>query len=182
MRRTRAPGFGAAGFAALDLSRSIFRQAHRACRANRPAALLAPRTSRRRSARSPTHATRLFATNGTGGTKRRIEAQATGWSKSPSYRWTRCRSSKHCTEDRRFIEWHRHLMESDLINLTTGKWSLFGRTEITWILFELIEAAIAEGAMANHWPGAPKGARPDRAAAAQARGNAARPRRGAARN
>lgn len=50
----------------------------------------------------------------------------------------------YLTQDDRFIELHSALMTSDLIDPATGTWSLFG-TEITRLLPELIEQAIAAG-------------------------------------
>ena len=47
-------------------------------------------------------------------------------------------------QDDRFIELHSALMGSDLIDPTTGKWSLSG-TELARVLLELIEEAIAAG-------------------------------------
>jgi len=48
------------------------------------------------------------------------------------------------TQDSRFIELHRHLIGSDLIDPVTEKWSLFG-TKLTRTLFELIEEEIRAG-------------------------------------
>jgi hypothetical protein len=48
------------------------------------------------------------------------------------------------TQDHCFIELHRHLIVSRLIDLPKEKWSLFG-TKRTRILFELIEEEIAAG-------------------------------------
>jgi hypothetical protein len=50
----------------------------------------------------------------------------------------------YLTQDDRFIELHRDLMLSALIDSATGTWSLFG-TEPTRLLPELIEEAIAAG-------------------------------------
>jgi hypothetical protein len=50
----------------------------------------------------------------------------------------------YVTQDDRFIELHRHLTGSALIDPATGTWSLFG-TELTRLLPELIEEAIAAG-------------------------------------
>ena len=50
----------------------------------------------------------------------------------------------YVTQDNQFIELHRHLMGSDLIDPTTKQWSLFG-TKLTRLLPELIEEAIAGG-------------------------------------
>jgi hypothetical protein len=48
------------------------------------------------------------------------------------------------TQDRRFIEWHRYLIGSDLFDLPADKWSLHG-TERTRTLFDLIEEEIRAG-------------------------------------
>jgi hypothetical protein len=50
----------------------------------------------------------------------------------------------YVTQDDRFIELHRYLMASDLIDPATKKWSLFG-TRLMRLLPELIEEAIAAG-------------------------------------
>ena len=50
----------------------------------------------------------------------------------------------YLTQDRRFIELHRYLMGSDLIDPATEKWSLLG-AKISRFLPELIDEAIAEG-------------------------------------
>jgi hypothetical protein len=54
------------------------------------------------------------------------------------------RQLHYVTQDRRFIELHRYLMGSDLIDPATEKWSLHG-TKLTRFLPELIEEAIAAG-------------------------------------
>jgi hypothetical protein len=50
----------------------------------------------------------------------------------------------YVTQDHRFIELHRYLMASDLIDPATEKWSLLG-TKILRLLPELIEERIAAG-------------------------------------
>jgi hypothetical protein len=50
----------------------------------------------------------------------------------------------YVTQDNRFIELHRYLMGSDLIDPETKQWSLFG-TKLMRVLPELIEEAIAAG-------------------------------------
>jgi hypothetical protein len=50
----------------------------------------------------------------------------------------------YLTQDGRFIELHRYLIGSDLIDPATEKWSLVG-TKISRFLPELIDEAIAEG-------------------------------------
>ena len=50
----------------------------------------------------------------------------------------------YVTQDNRFIELHRHLMASDLIDHATNQWSLIG-TKLMQVLPELIEEAIAAG-------------------------------------
>jgi hypothetical protein len=51
----------------------------------------------------------------------------------------------YVTQDNRFIELHRHLMGSDLIDRATNQWSLIG-TKLMRVLPELIEEAITAGA------------------------------------
>ena len=50
----------------------------------------------------------------------------------------------YVTQDRRFMELHRYLMMSELIDPATEKWSLHG-TKLARFLPELIEEAIAAG-------------------------------------
>ena len=94
---------------------------------------------------------RPSAPNGNGSEKRRIEAAASGWSRSrglpvdPVPFLQTLRQLGSVTQDRRFIKYAGYLMTgSDLIDPATEKWSLHN-TKLARFLPELIEEAIAAG-------------------------------------
>ena len=58
------------------------------------------------------------------------------------------RALGNLTQDPRLTDLHQAIMSSDLIELTTGKWSRYGTTvanPVTWDMWAMIEELIASG-------------------------------------